>query len=220
MDRVLSSWCLQTSSFADGDLTLLPQRGVAFQTDMKVTAKYDSEYWDKCAGYEDGEIARLLNRGRVAFVARHCGRGALICDVGIGSGDFIRHRANTLGIDVNPTAVRWLKDKGLWAYDLTVFDGFTFWDVIEHVPEPHSYLDCIDVGSYAFFSIPVFRDLVRIRDSRHYRPGEHLYYWTLEGFKSWMESYGFVLRELDMFESNAGRDSITSFAFRREHARV
>ena len=54
-----------------------------------------------------------------------------------------------------------------------------------------------------------------IRDSKHYRPGEHLYYFTELGFAQWMARHGFELLEVSNFETKAGRDSILSFAFRR-----
>lgn len=216
MDRVLQAWIASGAPCVeDRDLVLCDSHGIAYQKDLIVTAQYDESYFDKCAGYEDGEIARHLNRGRIALVARHAGQHSAVCDIGVGSCDFVKHRENTFGVDVNPAARRWLQEHGLWAYSFTQFAAYTFWDVIEHVPEPQLYLDNIAVGACAFFSIPAFDALNKIRDSRHYRPGEHLYYWTVPGFKRWMERYGFHLLEMSTFESDAGRDSIVSFAFRR-----
>ncbi len=205
------------SGVLDGDLIVCERHGFAYQADMTVTAKYDEDYLNKCQSYEGQEIANHINLGRVAMVARHAGENALTCDVGIGSGEFITRRPHTYGIDVNPAAMMWLKEHGLVARDLRFFMAFTFWDVIEHVPTPAEYLDQIRLDGWAFFSVPIFDDLKRIRESRHYRPGEHLYYWTKEGFERWLAMYGFELREHAMFEMTAGRDSIHSFAFRRLH---
>lgn len=200
----------------DEALVLCECEGVAYQRDLTVTAQYDESYWNKCSGYEGTEICDAINRGRVAFVAKHAGPAAMVCDVGVGSGEFIRSRGpQTYGIDVNPAAMRWLKSCGRWANDLSDFAVFTFWDVLEHCPDPDEYLSLIPVGGWAFISIPIFEHLHLIRSSRHYRPGEHLFYFRRDGLEGWLQRSGFELAEHSLFETEAGRDSIHSFAFRR-----
>lgn len=188
--------------------------GVAYQIDQGNLVVYDEPYYNKCLGYEGQQIAQRLNAGRIGFVAKHFGPGLLV-DIGIGSGEFIKMRPRTHGRDVNPVAIEWLKRNELWAEHLTDYGAHTYWDVIEHVPTPEQYLSKIGLHCFAFFSIPVFDDLSRVRDSKHYRPGEHLYYWTHDGFIAWMDSHGFLLLESDDFETRAGRESIRSYAFKR-----
>ena len=207
MDRYLRELC----TIADGDLTL--GQHWAYQTDMTVTAAYDQTYWDKCAGYEDGDIGRAITRGRVQFVDRHCLNW--VCDVGIGSGQFVRARSFTHGTDVNPKALEWLEASGRLAKDVSKYPALTFWDVLEHIPTPADYLNKVPVGGYVFTSVPIFADMTRIRESRHYRPGEHLYYFTEPGLIAWMAMHGFRCLEVADFETRAGRDSILSFAFQR-----
>lgn len=198
----------------DGDLVLLPEQGMAYQRDQSQLVAYDEAYFAKCAGYEGQDIAEKINAGRIALVERHYGLGPLV-DIGIGSGEFIRKRPHTYGIDVNPTAQWWLFDNALWAYSLSDFRAFTMWDVIEHVPDPAEYFGRINDGGFLFTSIPIFDDLTRIRESKHYRPGEHLYYWTEKGFTDWMWLHRFELLEWSDFETKAGREAILSFAFRK-----
>jgi len=71
-------------------------------------------------------------------------------------------------------------------------------------------------GTLFCCSVPIFADLRAVRASKHYRPSEHLYYWTAEGFIAWMENYGFRLLEQSDHEQKAGRDSIGAYAFRRD----
>lgn len=198
----------------DGDLMLCPLNGVAYQADRNHQVEYTDAYWNKCAGYEGEDIARKINAGRVDLVNRHIGANRVL-DIGIGSGEFIRMRPNTLGFDVNQVALEWLKSNGLLAKNLGDFAGYTFWDVIEHVPEPETYFRHIKLHAYLFTSIPLFYGLGSIRESKHYRPGEHLYYWTYEGFLDWMGLHGFQVLEALSFEIDAGRENIYSFAFRR-----
>lgn len=214
MDRIIAGFAAEP----DGDLMLCIAEGVAWQRDMSVSAAYDETYFNKCASYEGKEIALAINTGRVALVRKHFGDGPLL-DVGIGSGEFIRERGDlTYGFDVNPKAIAWLKRRGDWSDDFEEFKAFTFWDVIEHVEEPEAYFRRMSPGSFLFTCLPIFVDLQRIRESKHYRPGEHLYYWTEKGFADWMALHRFRLLETRRFETEAGRDSILSFAFRRDLA--
>lgn len=201
----------------DGDLMLCPMRGVAYQTDMAAgRVPYAADYWEKYRSYEGSEIARRINAGRVALVDRHAGAAASVVDVGIGSGEFIRSRPGpTFGTDVNPLARQWLCAGARWASRLDAFGAFTFWDVLEHLEDPDVYLRQIPDGSYLFACLPIFGRLVDVRSSRHYKPGEHLYYWTEPGFVAWMEERRFALLERADFETAAGRDGIVSFAFHR-----
>lgn len=199
----------------DGDLVVSDRHGFAYQHDMSVPVPYDAAYFDKYVGYEGADIARRINAGRVDLVNRHAGVSAGVLDIGIGSGEFIKSRPYTFGFDINPKAVEWLKSCMRWSDAFCAFTGFTFWDVLEHVETPDDYFRKIPDGSHLFTSLPIFTDLGRVRESRHYRPNEHFYYFTESGFVEWMKGHGFVLLERDDFETRAGRDSILSFAFRK-----
>src|SRR3990167_7023132 len=204
MDRMIKRF----DAVADDDLMLCPQRGIAYQRDMSIRVGYDAAYFDKCRGYEDQEIALAINAGRVALVDKHAGSAASVLDVGVGSGEFIKKRTNTFGYDINPRALEWLRAEGRYSEDFSAFNAFTFWDVIEHIEIPELYFRAMPESSYLFTSLPIFADLTRIRDSKHYRPGEHLYYWTESGFVEWMALHRFELLERQEFEIAAGRDSI------------
>lgn len=206
----------------DGDLVLCESNGVAYQKDMSAgRVPYDSGYLEKVSAYEDSEIAQRVNSGRCAVLMRHLSEGMSILDVGAGSGAFIRAAQSwgldVKGFDVIPEAVEQLKAAGLYADELHKFGAVTMWDSIEHMEDPAQALGQIARGSFLFVSVPVFYDLKKIRNSKHYRPGEHLYYWTTTGFVDWMKEYGFSLLEFSYHEISAGRDSIGAFAFIRDY---
>lgn len=203
-------------SVQDRDLMLCPERGVAYQRDMSVLVDYDDAYFDRYVEREGKEIARKLNAGRVDLVNRHAGAAAIVCDIGVGSGEFIKSRPNTVGHDVNPKALIWLAQQRKASGQIDQYRAFTFWDVLEHIPDPNGYFKRIPEGSYLFTCLPVMSDLKRIRESRHYKPGEHLYYFTEPGFIDWMALYRFRFLERLDFETRAGRDQVTSFAFKRD----
>lgn len=198
----------------DVDLMLCTDNGLAYQADRKHIISYDELYFDKCTGYEGQPIAKAINAARIAMVSRHVGMNRVL-DIGIGSGEFIKLRPNTLGFDVNPVATSWLKRNDLWCEYPKHFGAVTMWDVIEHVPDPEIYLKHIQLHARLFVSIPIVYALGAIRTSKHYRPGEHLTYWTEDGFVDWMDKHGFLVLERNDNEIQAGRESILSFAFRR-----
>lgn len=201
----------------DGDLMLAA--GVAYQADMSAgRVDYGADYLAKVDGYEHTEIAQRVNAGRCALLLRHLPAGASVLDIGAGSGAFVRAARswgiNCMGYDVMPGAVVRLMDAGLYAPpDPRPFDAVCLWDVLEHLETPGPLLRSIP--ALLFVSLPVFADLRQIRSSRHYRPGEHLYYWTVAGFVAWARSYGFELLEQSSHEIAAERDSIGAFALRR-----
>jgi hypothetical protein len=212
MDRHIAAF----PAIADADLMLCPAHGIAYQADMSEKVHYNGAYFDKYVGYEGAPIARAINAGRVGLVDKHVGAAAPVLDIGIGSGEFIKNRPTTFGYDVNPKAIDWLKQTRRWSDGFAAFEGFTFWDVLEHVENPDDdYFRRIHPGAFLFTSVPVFTDLTRIRESKHYRPGEHLYYFTEAGLIDWLHHYGFDLVERTDFETRAGREDILSFAFRR-----
>ncbi len=204
----------------DGDLRLCLPAGVAYQADMRAgRVEYGEDYFQKVCAYEGSEIARAVNVGRCQLLERHLAPGARVLDWGAGSGAFMRV-ARTVGFEVHGFDVieeteRWLRAVGWYSCNPVLFDALTVWDVLEHLENPAELLAQVHPWGKVFVSIPVFTDLRRIRASRHYRPGEHLYYWTADGFVQWMVGQGFRLLETSDHEVRAGRDSIAAFAFRR-----
>lgn len=209
MDRLIKRF----DTTNDNDLKLCLHRGIAYQKDMTVTVEYGKAYFEHYESYRD-ERAQKITAGRVEFVKRHH-EGPLL-DIGIGCGAFVTQHGNAHGFDVNPHAIQWLKDRNLYADQLQNYKALTFWDVIEHVKDPNSYFKRVQRDALVFVSIPIFKDLTKVRDSKHYKPGEHFYYFTESGFVEWMALYGFRLLERSDHETEAGRDSIVSFAFKRD----
>lgn len=209
MDRIIADYPAEE----DGDLMLCRDHGVAYQKDMSNLVAYDEAYYNKCLSYEDQEIARKINDGRIALVEKFF--SGAVCDVGIGSGEFIKRRPNTYGHDINPVAIEWLKRNDLWANHLAEFGAYTMWDVVEHIEDPWPYFRNIGLHCFLFISIPVFYGLGGIRTSKHYRPNEHLYYFTDEGLVQWLDMHGFMAVDRQDFEIQAGRESIYSYAFKR-----
>lgn len=216
MDGLIRRW----DAVRDDDLMICRERGVAYQRDMRILLPpgqnaEGENYFEHYRKLDGQDIAKKINQGRVALVNKYVGEETEVLDIGIGSGQFIEARRNTFGKDVNPKAIEWLQAKGLQADNLERFYAFTLWDVLEHIREPARYFKHIPNGSYLFACLPTF-NLEKIRQSKHYKPNEHLYYWTMDGFPDWMKCYRFRLRERNLQETEAGRESIMSFVFQRD----
>jgi hypothetical protein len=195
-------------------LQWFPELGIGY---FPVTASpYDQAYFDRFAKQADSPIGRSLMAGRVRFVAQYH-RGGLV-DVGIGSGAFVERRnaiyhRSTLGFDINPAGIAWLKERKLWCdLDATV-PAISMWDVLEHI---HDFRPLLSRASrWLFLSVPIFRDAEHVLRSKHYRKDEHCWYFTRRGLIAVMRGLGFVMAGSSNMETSAGREDIGAFAFRR-----
>jgi hypothetical protein len=217
-DPVLASYPYEV----DADLHLCPSEGVAYQHTLGDLVEYDEAYFDKYVGYEDTPVARRLNAFRRDF-AQAYGPGPAVLDVGVGSLEFLKSIGwrKAYGTDVNPKAIQALQDRAMYVdleheklpADVGVV---TLWDVFEHLAKPSVFLKKIPAGVKVCLSLPIFTHLNEIRESKHYRPGEHLTYWTDPGVRRFFDQSGFHLEATSREESEIGRDSIGSYRFQKK----
>lgn len=198
------------------ELSYCYQHGIVYQTDMSSPVAYDNKYFENYVRLENTEISRKLNKGRTSITQKHC---ESVLDIGVGSGEFIKQsNIRVYGYDINPVAIKWLKEEGLYVDPYAKFpqvQGVTFWDAIEHIPNPNLLLSKFSKGCLAFISIPIFTDLTWLKKSKHYKPNEHFYYFTTDGMIKFMTDSGFSLVELSDYETRAGREDIFTFVFRK-----
>ncbi len=198
----------------DADLTYF--KHFATQRDKSESVPYAEDYFNKYVAYENSEISKKLNQGRVQITEKYCKKALL--DVGIGSGEFIKcSKLKVYGTDINEVAIDWLKFHKLYVDPYKAVpsdvDGWTFWDSLEHFREPQDILTKIPEGNYVFISMPIFHNIMEVKASKHYRPNEHYYYFTSIGLMEYMKQGGFTLVEHNDQESKAGRDQILTFVF-------
>ncbi len=120
-----------------------------------------------------------------------------------------------MGFDVNPDAVAWLKAHESYYDPYKGVAAITRWDSLEHIPDPEALIR--SVGEWVFVSMPVYKDQADCLKSKHFKPGEHLHYWSVRGLIGWFAKMNFGCVEINEHESDLGREGITSFAFRRFH---
>lgn len=218
MDRLIKRFDFENNA----DLRICSHRGVAYQADMgSQRIAYDRKYFEHYKQLEGSAIATALNNARCAMLARHATAGeASVLDFGAGCGTFVKQAISwgyeAKGFDVIPETIQLLQEMGAFASSAREFDVVTFWDSLEHVEEPEIAFRRIRKGALVLVAVPIIADIADVRSSKHYKPGEHLYYWTRDGFVSWMGLWGFRLLEESSHEVDAGRECIGAFAFRRD----
>lgn len=192
-------------------LVWLPEYGIG-RYPVPDSRPYDESYFSKYQQLADTPLGRDLTMARIQLVARHF-NGPLL-DVGIGAGQFVEARPNTRGYDVNPVGIEWLNQRGLWA-DLYSdrYPALSFWDSLEHIDRPE--IAVAKAERWVFVSVPIFEDGDHVLRSKHFRPDEHIFYWTHDGLIKWFAQQGFALVEHNTCESALGREGIGSYAFER-----
>ena len=169
------------------------------------------------------EPAISINRFRVELVRTHLGDRAHVLDIGIGAGTFLKAHGHCLGFDINRHAVNWLKKDGLFFdpywdnYHEARIKGVCFFDSLEHIVDPGRIL-CRLTTQRVFVSIPIFHNKKHVYQSKHFKPGEHLWYFTRDGFLSFMAGYGFAPIEERRDETDLGREDIKTFVFKKRES--
>lgn len=172
---------------------------------------YAGTYFAKYQELDATPMGQALTATRVAMVRRH--HQGEVVDVGIGGGRFVLESGGC-GFDVNRDAESWLLSRDLWRDPYTTHAvALCFWDSLEHIPEPESIVACAE--RWVFVSMPIYLSQFDCLRSKHFKPGEHLWYWTQNGLIAWFARLGFGCVEINERESELGREGITSFAFRR-----
>lgn len=174
---------------------------------------YSAGYFENYRKLDATPMGQRLTAVRLGLVSKFCHLNSIV-DVGIGGGRFVKSSGGR-GFDVCHQALHWLHKNDLFAdpYQIGGVWAASCWDSLEHIPEPEKLL--AQVKGWLFVSMPIYDGLQGVLQSKHYKPGEHVHYWTFDGFVKWCDSQGFELVEVNHAESELGREGITSFAFRR-----
>ncbi len=174
--------------------------------------KYSGEYFAHYQKLDNTPMGTALTRARLELVDKYTAPNTVL-DIGIGGGRFVLESGGN-GYDVSQEAVDWLQR--IYSYQdpyAALVEAITCWDSLEHIPEPEKLL--AQVTKWFFVSLPLCASAEEWLKSKHYKPGEHLFYWSLPGFINWVEAQGFEVQEVNHAETTLGREGITSFAFKR-----
>jgi len=161
-----------------------------FQTDLAITVSYDAAY----VGQYDSRPVREMSELRWRFIqsALNLPRGSRILDVGYGNGVFLKN-ARDLGMDIFGIEVH-SQDYGIprVAFDTTLsFDLISFFDSLEHFATFDAIMNLS--AKNVVVSIPNRPACLASTPNlwRHYKPGEHLHYFSSASLDHLMRNWGF-----------------------------
>ena len=188
---------------------------------------YNQAYFDKLKSYEKTPIGIQLIKSRtklIFWVMKHLKlnkKQLRLLDIGSGSGYLLDNLKikNKYGYDVNPTSRKWLKEHNLWIdinKKLPDIHVVCFFDVLEHIKSPKDLIKKFPLRTFFIISIPIFDDLKKVKNSKHYRPDEHLHYFTEHGIELFMKYCGCELLLKNDDETLCGRENIMTFVFEKK----
>jgi hypothetical protein len=90
-----------------------------------------------------------------------------------------------------------------------------FWDSLEHIYRPDSYLNAVSTHGKIFLSLPTFEGPTEVLKSKHWKPKEHYHYFTPQGLILYLMKRGFHMLHCSHMEVQLGREGITTFVFER-----
>lgn len=159
-----------------------------FQYPLEVTAKYDYTYiHDRYESYPTTDAMSHLRLGFVRAVHPKPGR---LLDVGYGNGSFLKV-ATKAGYDAFGNDVHGCGEKfGIREVNLNgaAWDIVTFFDSLEHFASLDLPRHVCRQSNTVIVSVPCLPDKeAEISAWRHYRPGEHLHYFTPMSLGLFME---------------------------------
>jgi len=174
--------------------------------------KYDIEYYEKMLR-EYSKTAEEICCKRWEFIGDFLGIGSKkkihkVLDYGSGVGWFRAWR---------PYGVK------VWSYDISnypqtgielqKYDVVCFWDVLEHIPDFNDLEAILALSEHVALSVPIVRD--KLNDWKHFKPGEHLHYFTEESLVALFHKYGFVPVFMNTNIECPPREDIMTALFKR-----
>jgi hypothetical protein len=191
-------------------LEWFPQLGIGYLEAPSID--YGADYFEHYRQLDETPCGAKLTAMRIALLEPYWNGGVI--DIGIGGGRFVLEREHTLGYDINPQARDWLKSAGKWCDPFSApVAAVTMFDSLEHIRDPGPLL--AQVQHYVFVSCPIFTGPAHVLESKHYKPGEHYWYFEQRGLETMMKMNGFKMLYYDTREQDAGRVDIGSAVFKR-----
>lgn len=178
-----------------------------FQSDLRVSVEYDSQYVHRYDALPCEPMSAL--RWHFIQQALDLRAGSRILDIGYGNGAFLMHARQhgmaVFGLDVHG------EDLGIPTVDYATdrqFDLICFFDSLEHLPS----FECLFRlrTRHVVVSLPNPPEcLLRSPGNwRHYKPGEHLHYFSPRSLNTLMHRWGFPVRLAAGFPEDAVRGKL------------
>jgi len=110
-----------------------------------------------------------------------------ILDYGSGVGWFRAYKPQ--GVEVDTYDIGRYPQTGILHENYSII---TFWDVLEHLSGFNEIEDVLKMTNYVAFSVPIKPIDEPLRSWKHFKPGEHLHYFTDPILNDVFRKYGFT----------------------------
>jgi len=175
--------------------------------------KYDAAYYYNLLKIQTN-TAQLINKIRWDFISPYlpCVKGvypARVFDWGCGVGWFAAYAPADIIVDTfDIMPVPQTKRR----FDM--YEMVTMWDVLEHIPDFTELKDLFDRTKYVAITVPIKPEDMPWENYKHFKPGEHLHYYTQDLLKALFYRYGFMLEKAGTPECPP-REDVYSFIFKK-----
>lgn len=166
---------------------------------------YGADYLLHYKLYGKTKFGKALNSKRWDFVLNSGLFGPLL-DFGCGSDSFIDAKPN--GADVFSYDPYFKKD---FSFLDTKLDIVTFWDSFEHMTRLG--IAPLLNSRQIIMSIPILDEDTDLFSWKHYRPGEHIWYFSDNALVKLLKRWNYNLRSRSSFEIEMGREDVKSYCF-------
>ena len=168
--------------------------------------KYEIDYYEKMLR-QYSETGEKIAQIRWRFISEINPR--IVLDYGSGVGWFRAWRPPGIEVDSYDIGPVPQTDIRLIMYDVTCF-----WDVLEHVPSTKILEPVFSLSRHIALTVPIKPTRTSLLDWKHYKPGEHLHYFTHDSIQDLLGGYGFDLLRESKAECPP-RTDIHSFLFKK-----
>lgn len=160
---------------------------------------------------QNSKTAEVISKRRWEWI--DCANPKIVLDYGSGCGFFRAFRPE--GVQVYSYDIATYPQTGI---DLLLYDVVCLWDVLEHIADFKVIGPILALAGHIALTLPVKPIDVLWNDWKHFKPNEHLHYWTGETVQAFFQQYGFELIKVGCPECPP-RVDIRSFLFKRKEIR-
>jgi len=98
--------------------------------------------------------------------------------------------------------------------ELIMYDVVCFWDVLEHIPDFSRIEPILALARNVAATLPVIPESETFNDWKHFKPGEHLHYFSKPTLSALFHKYGFRVKKVGEPECPPRKD-VVSFLYEK-----
>jgi hypothetical protein len=170
---------------------------------------YGKEYFETYVEHAKTHKSKLICAHRWATTRRFMNGHTKVLDYGAGAGAFFAYPfvppgLKLMGLDINPYSPYHLPAGSTVIRDMfQEAQVLTMFDVIEHIRSPRDIIAEVEPEVLVVLTpnVGAVDDPGKIAEWKHYKPGEHLHYYSVPSLSALFEKLGFRVKWYDFHEA-------------------